>query len=401
MDQQTFSSLFKDLISRLYDPAAIEAHPLTGHFPLPEKTNLHRAEFIQQLVLTEIEALRPAGKDALPQSPEWRPYLILRQRYAEGSDPHAVAASLFIGDRQFRRDHSRALQALSARLWQLYFQPKPASQFSEEETPEFDLHPESLDPNEILRGVLDVAQRRLEAENILASLNLAANAPQIFTDRVLLRQILLSLLNFLLHLRGAPAITLSTSAAPSITIEVACDEQWAASQSDEQDTLDFVRRLSQRLPARLEENYPPPGASGVARLRLIFLSAQTPTLLVIDDQTAALKMFQRYLSRSPLTVTGLHDASLALETARKTHPTLITLDVMMPRVDGWEILQALKLDPLTRKIPVLVCSAWGEPELARSLGASAFLKKPITQKELLDALKSLGLLGQTEGETQK
>lgn len=389
MDQQTFSSLFKDLISRLYDPAAIEAHPLAGQFPLPEKSSLRRAELIQQLVLSEIEHLRPAGKEILAQSPEWRPYLILRQRYAEGLDPRTVAASLFIGDRQFRRDHSRALQALSAQLWQLYFQENSASQPTEEETPEFDLHPETLDPNQILRGVVEVARRRMEAEAIQASLDLSPEAPPIFADRVLLRQILLSLLNYLLHLRATPAITISTSAAPLIAIEVACDEQWQASQADEQDSLDFVRRLSQRLPARLEENYPPPGAAGIARLQLIFLNTRAPTLLVIDDQPAALKMFQRYLSRTPLTVTGLHDASLALETVQKIRPSLIALDVMMPRVDGWEILQALKLNPLTRQIPVLVCSAWGEPELARSLGASAFLKKPIIQKELLETLKLL------------
>ncbi|GAB4482657.1 MAG: hypothetical protein OHK0031_05350 [Anaerolineales bacterium] len=388
MDQQSFNNLFRDLISHLYDPSAIEAHPLAGHFPLPEKSGLRRAELIQQLILAEIESLRPAGKEALNQSPEWRPYLILRQRYAEGNDPRAVAASLFIGDRQFRRDHSRALQALSARLWNLYFQP---GQAAEEESPEFDPHPENLDLNEILRGVMEVAHRRLEAENIQTSLTLAASPPAVFADRVLLRQILLSLLNYLLHLRSAPLIKLSSSAAPLIALEVACGEQWAASQNEEQESLHFARRLVLRLPARLEESYPPPGVSGIARLQLIFPGAQNAALLVIDDQPAALKMFQRYLSRTPLNVSGLHDASLALETVRQTRPALVVLDVMMPRVDGWEILQALKLDPLTREIPVLVCSAWGEPELARSLGASAFLKKPIVQKELLETLKALGL----------
>ena len=56
---------------------------------------------------------------------------------------------------------------------------------------------------------------------------------------------------------------------------------------------------------------------------------------------------------------------------------------MMPKMDGWEVLQSLNLDETTRHIPVRsVCSAWGEPELARSLGAVEFLRKPVRQKRL-------------------
>jgi CheY-like chemotaxis protein len=71
---------------------------------------------------------------------------------------------------------------------------------------------------------------------------------------------------------------------------------------------------------------------------------------------------------------------------------LLILDVMMPHTDGWEVLQTLQLDPHMKHVPVIICSAWGEPELARSLGAVAFLKKPIIQKDLLDLLVHLGLV---------
>lgn len=92
------------------------------------------------------------------QSPEWRPYLILQKRYVEGKDPHEIAASLYIGDRQFRRDHSRALQVLSTRIWKKYIMP--AGQSVEEESTElleeqstFDFNSEELDLNEVVRGV--------------------------------------------------------------------------------------------------------------------------------------------------------------------------------------------------------------------------------------------------------
>ena len=170
MEQQTFSSLFKDLISRLYDRVAIETHPLAAFFPVPEAAFARRAEVIQQLILDEIGQLRPEGKEIL-QSPEWRPYLILQKRYIEGQDPHKIAQSLYIGDRQFRRDHSRALQALSLRVWQRYFQPADLPSGVEstdlfEEQASYELHAEQLELNEVIQGVISLIARRLEIENI-------------------------------------------------------------------------------------------------------------------------------------------------------------------------------------------------------------------------------------------
>jgi CheY-like chemotaxis protein len=112
----------------------------------------------------------------------------------------------------------------------------------------------------------------------------------------------------------------------------------------------------------------------------------------VDDQEPAIALFQRYLSRSNVLVVGLTQAGQALELAQHLQPVLIALDVMMPQVDGWEVLQALKLNKDTSNIPVLVCSAWQEPELAISLGAAGFLKKPITQKQFLDALHLMDII---------
>jgi len=70
---------------------------------------------------------------------------------------------------------------------------------------------------------------------------------------------------------------------------------------------------------------------------------------------------------------------------------LIILDIMMPKMDGWEVLQSLKLDEETKTIPVIICSAWGEPELAKSLGAVEFLRKPVTQRDLLFTIHKTGI----------
>jgi CheY-like chemotaxis protein len=399
MERQTFISLFKDLISRLYDRVAVETHPLAPYFPAAEDASARRAAVVQQLIRDEIEQLRPEGREILFQSPEWRPYLILQKRYIEGQDPREIARSLYIGDRQFRRDHSRALQALSLRVWERYFQPaaqpsgaEPADLF--EDQGGFELHAEQLDLNEVIQGILSLLARRLEIDNVQVELALSPSALSVFTDRILLRQILLSLFNYVLHLRGHSSLSVKTVAGRSVMIRILfeADEQWTSIQGDERDSLEFARRLSERLPARIDETYPPLDQPGPAEIRLAFAASQPRTVLIVDDQAAAQRMFRRYLSRADLEVIGVTDPAQVLDMARRTQPALLILDVMMPHIDGWEVLQTLQLDPETKHIPVIVCSAWGEPELARSLGAVAFLKKPVIQKDLLEALQHLGLI---------
>ena len=102
-------------------------------------------------------------------------------------------------------------------------------------------------------------------------------------------------------------------------------------------------------------------------------------------------MFQRFLSHLNYQIIGITDPEETIHLARQLKPTLITLDVMMPKLDGWELLQGLQTDPETKQIPILVCSAWEEPELAKSLGAAGFIKKPIRQRDLLSALNRLDL----------
>jgi len=61
----------------------------------------------------------------------------------------------------------------------------------------------------------------------------------------------------------------------------------------------------------------------------------------------------------------------------------VILDVMMPGLDGWEVLQTLRKTPRTSRIPVVVCSVFNDPQLALSLGATVFLPKPVSQGDIL------------------
>ena len=112
-------------------------------------------------------------------------------------------------------------------------------------------------------------------------------------------------------------------------------------------------------------------------------------LLAIEDNEGIVRVFQGYLATYGYVVMGATSGDEALRLAREVSPIAITLDIMMPTQDGWEILQVLKSDPVTRSIPVIICSVLEDPQLARSLGAVAYLQKPISQADLLDVLSRL------------
>ncbi|PKN81198.1 MAG: hypothetical protein CVU46_18885, partial [Chloroflexi bacterium HGW-Chloroflexi-8] len=126
-------------------------------------------------------------------------------------------------------------------------------------------------------------------------------------------------------------------------------------------------------------------------IRIVFSKNKQKTILIIDDQEPAIRLFTRYLSRSNVKIIGISKPGKVLARVKEALPILIILDIMMPKMDGWEVLQSIKLDEKTKNIPVIVCSAWGEPELAKSLGAIEFLRKPVTQRDLLATIQSIGI----------
>ena len=111
------------------------------------------------------------------------------------------------------------------------------------------------------------------------------------------------------------------------------------------------------------------------------------TVLTIDDNADIVALFQRYLGGYAVSVVGIKNAEDALRVAVELQPQVITLDVMMPNQDGWEILQKLKIAPETKQIPVIICSVLHEPQLAQALGASGYVTKPISQAKLVETLQ--------------
>jgi DNA-binding response OmpR family regulator len=125
--------------------------------------------------------------------------------------------------------------------------------------------------------------------------------------------------------------------------------------------------------------------SGSVRLSLE-LPSNLSALLVVDDNPDLVELFRRYLHDQSYALYSAEDASTAIQTARKIHPNLIILDIMLPGQDGLEILQNLKTHISTRNIPILICSVLEARSLAMSLGADDFIRKPPGKADFLQML---------------
>jgi signal transduction histidine kinase/CheY-like chemotaxis protein len=111
-----------------------------------------------------------------------------------------------------------------------------------------------------------------------------------------------------------------------------------------------------------------------------------PLVLVVDDNAAAAEILARHLDAGGFRMAAAHSGQEALRMARELMPVAITLDILLPEIDGWEVLTRLKADEATRNIPVVVASVIDKPALGRALGAIDYFVKPVDAKALLSRL---------------
>jgi signal transduction histidine kinase/DNA-binding response OmpR family regulator len=114
-----------------------------------------------------------------------------------------------------------------------------------------------------------------------------------------------------------------------------------------------------------------------------------PLVLVIDDDPAAIEIVKTYLQQADYAVVGVTDSRTAIDEVRRWQPAVIILDILMPYKDGWEVLAALKDNPDLRTIPVLCYTIVEEKPLALSMGADAYLVKPIEEGVLQRTVNQL------------
>jgi two-component system alkaline phosphatase synthesis response regulator PhoP len=118
----------------------------------------------------------------------------------------------------------------------------------------------------------------------------------------------------------------------------------------------------------------------------------TPVVLVVDDNQQNRELLQAYLEDVDCRAVPAHDGPDALEIVAKNPPDLILLDVMMPKMSGFEVCKRIKNDPKTSDIPVIMVTAlneFGDIERGIDSGTDDFLSKPVNKLELLTRVKTM------------
>lgn len=116
------------------------------------------------------------------------------------------------------------------------------------------------------------------------------------------------------------------------------------------------------------------------------------SILIVDDNRQNLELLQAYLEDMDCDLRAAHDGLEALAAVEQRQPDIILLDVMMPRMSGYQACVKLKNNPLTRDIPIIMVTALNEisdAERAVESGADDFLTKPVNKLELITRVKSL------------
>ena len=120
-------------------------------------------------------------------------------------------------------------------------------------------------------------------------------------------------------------------------------------------------------------------------------SASLPVVLMVEDDPLAAELLARQLDRAGFRTEIVTKGSDVVSSARALQPAAITLDILLPDLDGWEVLARLKRDETTRAIPVVVISVVDTPELGLALGAMDYFVKPVIAKDLIARLSKFNL----------
>ncbi len=139
----------------------------------------------------------------------------------------------------------------------------------------------------------------------------------------------------------------------------------------------FTIRLPAEMPQQREEEAAPRPEQNTAQ----------HLVLVIDDDAAQRDLLTRFLEREGFAVRTAADGHVGIDIARATHPRAILLDVMMPKMDGWSVLTALKADSDLAAIPVVMVTFVNEPGLGQSLGAADTVLKPVEWDRLKQVME--------------
>jgi CheY-like chemotaxis protein len=394
---ETFVERVKQVLEHLYDFPYLEGHPLAAESAQPAGAGRPAETPGQRLrreAVAAVEALSP-GPGVPLRAPHARVYNLLHLHYVEGMTVQEAAHELSLSLRQAYRDLRHGEESVAAVLWSRRAAPTlpgpgaGAAQSSSVQTEiaRLETHPRPVD----LQRLLQYAQKAVERLAAQRAVDLHVEAspePMIVAaDQAVAQQVLVNILSHAVQQAQAGPLEVGLASEKEqicLTLRYARDPKATGALV----INDVVAQLAARLGWKVQQEDQPAGT----RLVTLRMAAHGSTVLVIDDNEGLVELLERYLAGYACRLVAATSGQAGLELAQELAPDAIVLDVMMPGMDGWELLQIMRTRPQTAAIPVIICSVFNDPELAYSLGASLFLPKPVSRDGILAALRQLDLV---------
>ncbi len=398
----TFAEFAEQLyaaLTHLYDPCYRPPEFLCS---IMGCTVQHGAAPVQAAVIRAIKRLEPFPNTP-PEARSRRIYELLSSRFVQGLTQEEAAESLGITPRHLRREQRQAVDVLARHLWQCSRgEAPPTSQIPDEEP--FQAR---------MADATEIDEWRSQVRRELASLQRSApgsvaSLPETIAGVVSLAQALASRHNVSLKVGMLePSLVVAVHPSGLRQILLGCIAELVRHMAGGEIELgagrqgDRVRVTVKGGPVASEplgdlamkELLAMQGGSiqwhrtdGSLSFAVDLPAAGKVIVLVVDDNPDLIHFYERYTLGTMYQIVALAEGEPVLETVQSLAPNIIVLDVMLPGIDGWELLVHLHEHPASRSIPVVVCSVVREEELSLALGATLYVPKPVGRRQFLQAL---------------
>ena len=391
--QPGFVGHIRDVLAHLYDYPYLQRHPLADELrPADHLSPQESMLSLRATILEAIEEMNP-GPDVPLRSLRGRAYNVLDLYYVEGLTIGEVARDLAVSDRQVYRELRRAEGMLATLLWPRRQSAIGADQdlangssrvgLILQEADRLRSEEAEMEAQALLDGAMAAVRRLAKRHAVRLEVTGVSGVGLVVTDRQIARQALVAMLSHAVK-SAQPHTTVTLLVEPygnGVRVRISFQLQDRTSSNGPFPAIAraFITQLGGQCSGEVDQR---------GRARLVFTLGTRPgaTVLVIDDHEGLQQLFRRYLAGEAYQLIAASDGREGLRLAKENTPDVVVLDVMMPQQDGWEILQGLQSQENTRNIPTIVCSVLDDPELAYSLGAVAYLAKPVSRSQLLAAL---------------
>jgi CheY-like chemotaxis protein len=395
LNREALIDQLRDALTHLYNADHLRTSALIDLFGLSNKFDASSA--LRKILVDGIESFKPSP-DEPDQSRAWRIYDSLFCCYVQQLSQQVVADQLSISDRQLRREQRAAIEELTDLLWKRYNLEEKIMGASADESSETVLNRElawvrqSTPENpanlkEQITEVLNLSYPLSTQIYVDLKCELPEDLPDLALHPVALNQILLNLVLEAIH-RTPGGLVKITAHRQTWSVHLLIEtfhpqRSLLHAESESPGNLQVAQQMVQLSGAQLQFI--------ADKTHLFSAHLRLPTreelpILAVDDNADALQLMQRFAAGSRYRVYTTQEPDQVLPLIEKYRPMAILLDIMMPKDNGWMVLGRLKQHPLASELPVIICTILPQENLALTLGASGYLKKPFTREAFLDVI---------------